>query len=101
MRNSKDIGKDIKAFNITNNEGCADSYNPYQDEYDLAIEAEVMAQFGNEWTRETTLARRSAWNAFVRSLGPATVSSATINNQEISQGWKMADLKAAIINHGL
>ena len=75
-----------------------------------ALRAEIAAAaataFAAEWTRETTIARRAAWNALVRAgrfgrLGSGRTDWAAVRAQERAQGWTTDDLKRAIKAHGL
>ena len=69
-----------------------------------AANAEYDAATAAEWTLETTTTRRAAWAARVKA-GEFTVAGKAdmrlVNVAEVSQGWTMASLRAAITRHGL
>ena len=61
-------------------------------------------EFASEWTRETTQARREAWNAWVRAEAARSggkVHGAAVSRREAEQGWTAADLKRAVAAHKL
>ncbi|MBU2177565.1 MAG: hypothetical protein KJ556_20935, partial [Gammaproteobacteria bacterium] len=55
-------------------------------------------QASTTWTRETTISRRAAWNAWVKANRPTTLM---VRKQEQSQGYTVDDLRAAIKAHNL
>lgn len=69
-----------------------------------ALKAEQDAAFATEWTPEVTAQRRAGWNALVKSgklNKGGKVDMAAVRQAEQAQGWTMADLKRAVVLHGL
>jgi hypothetical protein len=95
------------------NEG-GDGFNPHSErlraleaEYDARLEAEVTAAYqarlaaeDAEWTREVTIARRAAWNAWVRAQG-RTIHPAQMAAHCQELGYDALLLKRQIVRHGL
>jgi hypothetical protein len=95
------------------NEG-GDGYNPHaaalralRAEEDAVQAATAEARVAalqeaktQEWTREVTIARRAAWNTWVKSHGK-TITPAQVAAQIHAQGWTIDDLKTAITRHSL
>ena len=119
-RTSVDVRRELAALeqaarmyqNRLNESG--DGFNPHsealgklQREYDALIEAEVtvayqarLATEDAEWTRDVTIARRSAWNAWVKSQG-GTIHPATLAAHCKEIGYDMLLLQRQIKRHGL
>ena len=78
-----------------------------------ALKAEMDAEFAKVWTREETIARRTAWNDMVKAgkfgaVGGDRVDYVCLrmlgrayNKQVREQGWDLDDLKRAVKLHNL
>lgn len=119
-RTAHDVRTELQALEATArrydtgmNEG-GEGYNPHtaalrtlQAEYDRLMEAEAdaacaarRAKEDAEWTKEVTIQRRAAWNAWVRSQG-TTVHSAAMAQHCQEVGYDMLLLKRQIVRHRL
>lgn len=62
-------------------------------------------RFATEWTPEVTAARRSEWNAYIKSGVAAkrdgSADMKKVAEQQKRQGWTVGDLRAAVSMHGL
>jgi len=70
------------------------------------LEAEIDAEFAEEWTLELTQERRASWNGFVRSLMNSKGQIDTKNQGKMyqkasEQGWGLEQLKKAVKLHNL
>lgn len=73
-----------------------DEAHSIQAQIDVIV-AEITAERDAEWTRETTIARRAAWNAIARTIG----TWSALRAQEKLQGWYVDSLKAAVKRQAL
>jgi vacuolar-type H+-ATPase subunit I/STV1 len=69
------------------------------------IEKEIEQSFVNEWTLETTKARRAEWNQYanteLKSLSGTPRMWKAVLAKEKEQGWTMEQLKKAVKLHGI
>lgn len=100
-------------YDRLNNEG-GEGYNPHaaslrtlEAEYDRLAEAEATAAYqarlaaeDAEWTREVTMERRAAWNAWVRSQGKSIAPAALAAHCQ-EMGYTMETLRRQITRHSL
>lgn len=68
--------------------------------------ADKDAIFWVEWTEKVTKARRSEWNARVKSgefgkMGSGKVNITALRKAEAKQGWNVEQLKKAVKHYGL
>jgi hypothetical protein len=100
-----DLHQAAHKYDRINNEG-GDGYNPYDQEIDDRLVAELQAiKAANllEWTLDTTLERKAEWNdrirsgEFVRPDGNGDRDA--VRRCEESQGWTSADLRRAVARH--
>jgi len=94
-----------KQYDDLNNEGY-DGYNPMRaarkanERNDVtrldALERNADAAFADEWTAETTAARRAEWNTYSKTNFTGSVTHQQIAQAEKELGYTMADLKRAV-----
>lgn len=86
--------KKMQDWNSLQNEGASDGFNPHEDAYADAAEKLADAIFKDEWTLETTKARRQEWNDAVKAGKIKTHKD--IADFEKLAGWKTSVLKSAV-----
>jgi hypothetical protein len=82
---------------------CTDADRAAALEAIATIEQRMQNTADAEWTRETTSARRAAWNAAVRNPSYRTRDGKSVLVGKIVSdlGFTVEELKAAIARHGL
>jgi hypothetical protein len=66
-----------------------------------AIKAEIQGEEDADWTRETTISRRAAWNAAVKNPVNRKGGAVLVGQIERALGFGLGTLKRQVGRHGL
>lgn len=97
---AKSLKTERDNWNTLQNEGATDGYNPYDDKLADILTQIAKAKTEEEWTKETTEARRAEWNAIMKQR-TEKMTHHDIKAIEKQVGYTMTALKNAVKNHAL